>query len=163
MNAVSALERQVAQLQATVADLTEQVAYWKREAGHYDATITVSEIQQVFGLPPIQAWVLHQLYIAHGQFVRKEYLADNIPSRSGDDDRDPLAQSLAVRKNVHYLRQSLFADEIEGRRFIGYRLKAAGVQQVEAQLRAHGINITTAAPNDGRIARPEAFAPVFTV
>lgn len=153
-------ETEIRRLRSHVADLQEQVAYWKREAGQFEAVVTVSEIQQAFGLSPLQAWMLHQLYVAGGRFVRKEYLADNIPSR--DDDRDPLAQNLAVRRNIHFLRQSLFADEIEGRRFVGYRLTAAGIAHVAAVLLAKGINIETTTPNDGRIARPDAFAPVFT-
>jgi DNA-binding response OmpR family regulator len=115
-----------------IAELEEQVAYYRSELGlSVDAT-QVADLSAAFAIKPCLARMVLALYAAHPRVLTVAQIYDAIPH---DDEADSTTNPLKiVDVYIHQARRAVGTDFIETVWRVGRRLSAEGREQVASAL-----------------------------
>lgn len=117
-----------------IAELEEQVAYWKGEAQHNHSAETTDRIRRAFDLTRGEAWILGVLYAARGDVVRRERIEEDMPGDKHWEEKQDSANLVAVM--VSRIRSKTSPEAIETARGFGYRLSGKMIARIDAFVRA---------------------------
>lgn len=112
----------------TIADLKEQVTYWKGEAQHNVDSELRERIGRALGLTTAESYLLATLYQARGEVVRTARLDEDLPGRKTWDERE---SSNVVQVMVCRIRRQLGNDAVLTVRGVGYRASDRIVARIE--------------------------------
>jgi DNA-binding response OmpR family regulator len=123
----------LAEAQALIAELKEEVAYLRSELGLADASLAQHHFRKALGLTPVEGKLLWAFYSARHHMLRKYNFDEVVPPAMGHERDYSDTFNVWVRK----LRIKLGQDVILTVWGEGYRLSPRGVQLVQSVLAAN--------------------------
>jgi DNA-binding response OmpR family regulator len=114
-----------AKCSAHIADLEEQVAYWKSEAGALSEERFLANLRRTYKLTPQQAVLIEAMYRSHGRPLSRDQLVDRLRS----DARNPEKLCDVL---ISLARDKLGYRAIETVWGVGYALTKKGLKLVDA-------------------------------
>lgn len=117
-----------------IADLEEQVRYWKEAATGKDSDAQI--LRKRLNLRPQEAWLLGALYARRGEVLKTALVEDEMPAQDHVIDRG-IGNLVAVL--ICRLRKKLpDSTYIGNERGVGFRLTPQGVNWVEHLISTSG-------------------------
>lgn len=117
-----------------IADLEEQVRYWKTEALAIRDLDTEIRISEAFNLTPQEAWLVTILFNARGVAVAKERLSDQMPNTNRNDFSDEISH---INVLTHRIRKKNGKHFIQTVPRVGLRIPPDTLSQIGTVIKTY--------------------------